>query len=157
MIEAINTATASAQAATQTATQATANTSMQSHAQPFAPAQASPAQAKEFGQHMSRKSADAAAPAPQTTAAVEADTSPSPVRERISQVSKRIESGMAQYERLEGDLQMAADSNDLPKSLRIVGQMAKDTALGHAYMNFGITTTGASVGVFQNLMRVSEK
>ena len=149
MIEAISTVTPAMQAA------ASSSSALQSHAQPFAPASASPVQAKHFAQHLVRTTPEAAeAPVKPAQAAPEATNA---IRDRISQASKRLETGIAQFEKLEGELQVAADAHDLPKALSVLGKMTKETAVGISLMNAGVTASGASVGVFQNLMRVSER
>lgn len=149
MIEAISTATPATQAA------ASSSSALQSHAQPFAPASSDPVQAKHFAQHLARTEPGAAEPPVKPAQAV--PEAASAIRDRISQASKRLEAGIAQYEKLEGELQVAADAHDLPKSLNVIGQMTKETAVGISLMSAGVTASGASVGVFQNLMRVSER
>jgi hypothetical protein len=148
MIDPINAAT--------TAQQAGALQPMQSHAKPFTPAAANPVEVKHFAQHMAPKAPEAVQK-PAEAAVDAASANRSEIRERLSHVSKGIEDKLALHERTENELRQAAGENNLPKTLEVVGKLAKDVTLGHAFMHLGSAAAGAGVSSFQNLLRVSER
>ncbi len=148
MIEPISAATASVQT--------NASTSLQSHTQPFAAKPPDPVQAKHFAAHLPAKAPDPVTTQVHTTAVGETQAS-NAIRERVNQVSKRIESHTEQYERLERELEAADQSGDSSKSIAVATKMAKEIAVGNAYTQFGVATVGASVNMFQGLLRASER